>query len=344
MAHKKNDIGTVSGKYINPFTDFGFKKLFGEEPNKDLLIDFVNQLLLEQNISIKTLSYKKNEHLGKTDLDRKVVFDLYCENEKGEKFIVEMQKAKQKYFKDRTLYYSTFPIQEQGVKSSDWNYKLQSVFAIAILDFTFDDQDANNMVVTRAQIIDNKTQKVFYDKLTFIFVQMPVFDKSIEQLETRLDKWLYVLKNLDKFDRIPERIKDKIFEKVFKISEYQKLSEEERQAYEDSLKYYRDLKNSMDTAQEEGAKLAEERLLPIIEEERRLKEEERRLKEEAKLREEEERRLKEEERRLKEEAQLREEEANSKIIKLAKMLKEMNVSMAEMMEKTGLSKHEIEKL
>ncbi len=298
MAHKKNDIGTVSGKYINPFTDFGFKKLFGEEPNKDLLIDFVNQLLLEQNISIKTLSYKKNEHLGKTDLDRKVVFDLYCENEKGEKFIVEMQKAKQKYFKDRTLYYSTFPIQEQGVKSSDWNYKLQSVFAIAILDFTFDDQDANNMVVTRAQIIDNKTQKVFYDKLTFIFVQMPVFDKSLEQLETRLDKWL-------------------------KISEYQKLSEEERQAYEDSLKYYRDLKNSMDTAQEEGVKIAEERLLPIIEEERRLKEEER---------------------RLKEEAQLREEEANSKIIKLAKMLKEMNVSMAEIMEKTGLSKDEIEKL
>jgi len=145
-----------------------------------------------------------------------------------------------------------------------------------------------------------------------------------------LDKWLYVLKNLDKFDRIPERIKDKIFEKVFKISEYQKLSEEERQAYEDSLKYYRDLKNSMDTAQEEGVKIAEERLLPIIEEERRLKEE-------AKQRE-------KEERRLKEEAQLREEEANSKIIKLAKMLKEMNVSMAEMMEKTGLSKDEIEKL
>ena len=124
--------------FINPFTDFGFKKIFGEEPNKDLLIDFLNELLREHDASIKDLTYKKTEHLGKSDMDRNVVFDLFCENERGEKFIVEMQKAKQSFFKDRMLFYSTFPIQDQGIKKQNWNYNLKAVFAIGILDFTFE--------------------------------------------------------------------------------------------------------------------------------------------------------------------------------------------------------------
>ncbi len=78
------------GKYINPFTDFGFKKLFGEEANKDLLIDFLNALLAEKE-HIKDITYLKNEHLGRTESDRKAIFDLYCETESGDKFIVEMQ-------------------------------------------------------------------------------------------------------------------------------------------------------------------------------------------------------------------------------------------------------------
>ena len=84
-------------KYINPLTDFGFKKLFGEEVNKELLVDFLNELLPEQH-KIKELTYLKNEHLPISEQDRKAIFDLYCENEKGEKFIVEIQKAKQNYF------------------------------------------------------------------------------------------------------------------------------------------------------------------------------------------------------------------------------------------------------
>src|SRR3989339_1777886 len=99
--------------YVNPFTDFGFKKLFGEEVNKDLLIDFLNNLLLGEQ-QIKDLTYLKNEHLSSSDTERKAIFDLYCENERGEKFIVELQKAKQNFFKDRSVYYSTFPIQEQA--------------------------------------------------------------------------------------------------------------------------------------------------------------------------------------------------------------------------------------
>ena len=108
-------------KYINPFTDYGFKKLFGEELNKDLLLDFLNELLSKEQGLITDLTYLKSEHLGTTEVDRKAIFDLYCENERGEKFIVELQKSKQNFFKDRRLYYSTFPIREQA-KRADFGH------------------------------------------------------------------------------------------------------------------------------------------------------------------------------------------------------------------------------
>ncbi|MEO0340684.1 MAG: Rpn family recombination-promoting nuclease/putative transposase, partial [Bacteroidota bacterium] len=109
-------------KFINPLTDFGFKKLFGSEPNKDLLIDFLNELLPKKH-QIADLSYAQNEHQGQRIIDRTAIFDIYCIGENGERFIVEVQKAKQNYFKDRSVYYASFPIQEQGQKG-DWNYEL----------------------------------------------------------------------------------------------------------------------------------------------------------------------------------------------------------------------------
>lgn len=239
-------------RYINPFTDFGFKRLFGEEPNKDLLLDFLNELLKEEQGVIKNLTYLKNEHLGTTEIDRKAIFDLYCENEKGEKFIVELQKTKQNFFKDRTVYYSTFPIKEQA-KRADWNYELKSVYTIAILDFVFD-EDKNQPDKFRydVKLKDNETNKVFYDKLTFIYLEMPKFKKTAEQLETRFEKWLYVLKNLNRLDRVPDVLREKIFDKLFEIAEIAKFNQEQILSYEDSLKYYRDLKNSLDTAKAEG--------------------------------------------------------------------------------------------
>ena len=240
-------------KYINPFTDYGFKRLFGEEPNKNLLLDFLNELLKKEQGKIKELQYLKNENPTITELNRKAIFDLYCTNEKGEKFIVELQKTKQKFFKDRTVYYSTFPIQEQATIGSEWNYELKKVYTIAILDFVFD-EDKNNTEKFRydVKLTEQETKKIFYDKLTFIYLEMPKFNKNIEELETRFDKWLYVLKNLHKLERIPEKLKEKIFLQLFETAEIAKFSQKEYQDYENSLKYYRDLKNSLDTAKEEG--------------------------------------------------------------------------------------------
>ena len=239
-------------KYINPFTDYGFKKLFGEEPNKDLLLDFLNVLLKEEQGEIKDLTYLKSEHLGTSEIDRKAIFDLYCENEKGEKFIVELQKTKQNFFKDRTVYYSTFPIREQA-KRADWNYELKAVYTIAILDFVFD-EDKNDPKKFRYDIklTDTITKEVFYDKLTFIYLEMPKFNKTIDELETRFDKWLYVIRNLNRLDKVPDKLRERVFEKLFETAEIAKFTPAQIRSYEDSLKYYRDLKNSLDTAKEEA--------------------------------------------------------------------------------------------
>ncbi|HEX2958145.1 MAG TPA: Rpn family recombination-promoting nuclease/putative transposase [Chitinispirillaceae bacterium] len=240
----------MKDRYINPFTDFGFKRLFGEEPNKEILIDFLNSLLKGKE-QIKDLTYGNNEHLGRSHADRKAIFDLYCENDKGEKFIVEIQKTKQKFFKDRSIYYSTFPITKQAERG-EWNFELKAVYTIAILDFTFDDEDRDKTVVSHVQLMETTKKIVFYDKLTFVYLQMPNFNKTEEELEERFDKWLYVFKNLDKLHGRPQRLQERVFEKLFSIAEIAKFTPEEVQEYEDSLMVYRDLKNSIDTAREEG--------------------------------------------------------------------------------------------
>ena len=242
----------MKAKYINPFTDFGFKKIFSEEASKPLLIDFLNALLPEQS-KIIDLTFKNTEQLGLTDLDRKAIYDIYCENDKGEKFIVELQKAKQNYFKERTIYYATFPIREQAEKG-DWNYKLRAVYCIGILDFTFDDYETEperNEVVHTIKL-KNQNGKVFYDKLTYIYLEMPNFIKQETELSTRLDKWLYFIKNLEDFQSIPAIFKDEVFAQAFEKAELANLEPAELDKYENSLKVYRDLIGVIDTAFDEG--------------------------------------------------------------------------------------------
>ncbi|KGE84861.1 Rpn family recombination-promoting nuclease/putative transposase [Phaeodactylibacter xiamenensis] len=250
-------MSALEDKYINPLTDFGFKKLFGTEPNKVLLIDFLNQILPKRH-KIKDLSYSRNEQMGLNELDRKAVFDLYCIGESGERFIVEIQKAKQNYFKDRSIYYSSFPIQEQA-KKGEWNYRLEPVYTVGILDFVFDDHKSDNELL---HIVELKNQKceVFYDKLKFIYIELPKFKKSEEELESHFDKWLYVFKHLSDLQDRPKRLQDKIFERLFEAAEIAKFTPEEREAYEESLKHYRDLKNVVDTSREEGIKEVAKRM------------------------------------------------------------------------------------
>ena len=239
----------LQDKYINPFTDFGFKKLFGSEPNKDLLIDFLNQVLPAKH-QIKDLSYASTEKLGNTETDRGAIFDLYCIGENGERFIVEMQKAKQNFFKDRSVYYTSFPIQEQA-KKGDWNYQLAAVYMVGVLDFTFSEDEAEQEVRHEVQLKDQNCQ-VFYDKLTYIYLEMPNFRKAEAELQTNFDKWMYILQQLPNLQNRPQALQERIFQKLFEAAEIAKFTPEEKNQYEESLKYYRDLKNVVDTSFDDG--------------------------------------------------------------------------------------------
>ena len=242
----------IEERYISLLTDFGFKRIFGTKPNKDLLINFLNSLFEGFQV-IKDVKYLNSEHVGDVFAERKAIFDVYCENERGEKFIVEMQNAYQKYFKDRSLFYSTFPIREQAPKGADWNFKLERVYTVALLNFdlkeeAFDQDDINHDV----GLLDKKTHKVFNDKLSFKYVEIAKFDKTEDELVTLYDKWLYVLKNLSRLDERPAVLKEKVFTKLFEEAEIAKFTPTELKEYEDSLKAYRDVKNSIDTALEKG--------------------------------------------------------------------------------------------
>ncbi|MCI5125544.1 MAG: Rpn family recombination-promoting nuclease/putative transposase, partial [Candidatus Electrothrix sp. AR5] len=147
---------------------------------------------------------------------------------------------------------STFPIREQAERD-DWNFKLKAVYTVAILDFVFD-EDKNQPEKYRydVKLTDVDTNRIFYDKLTFIYLEMPKFKKSLEDLETRFDKWLYVIKNLNRLERLPETLRGEVFEQLFDSAEIARFTPDQVRSYEKSLKYYRDLKNSLDTAFDEG--------------------------------------------------------------------------------------------
>lgn len=223
----------LKDKYINPYTDFGFKVLFGTEMNKELLLSFVNSLFKGKEI-IRDLTYLNTEHLGNSEVDRRAVFDVYCENEKGEKILIEMQRGEQQFFKDRSLYYSTFPIREQGEKG-EWDYHLKAVYVIGILNFTFDHKD-EGYFHHEVQLMDIHTKEIFYDKLTFVYLEMPKFNKREEELDGMFDKWLFVLRNLSRLMERPKALQERVFTKLFDAAEIAKFTKEQYEAYEDSLK------------------------------------------------------------------------------------------------------------
>ena len=239
-------------KYIDPFTDFGFKHIFGKAPHKDLLIHFLNGIFNGRKI-ITDLVYNNNEHKGRRPEIRKTIFDLYCTGNNGEKFIIEMQKAKSAYFKDRTIFYTANLIQEQGISvNANWNYQLPEVYIIAIMDFCFDDS-LPGQYLHDVRLIDSDSNQQFYQKLNYIFIEMPKFNKTEAQLETDQDCWLFSLNKLQEINEIPVTLsKKKEFIKLFNIAEVSGLNPQEMNAYEESLKIRRDNYSVMETMKMEG--------------------------------------------------------------------------------------------
>lgn len=238
--------------YINPLTDFGFNRLFFTELNKDLLIDFLNEIIPEPD-KIIDLQYQPTVLHSELEEERKAIFDIFCTNEKGEYFIVEMQRAKQAYFRDRSLYYASHPVQKQAPKGK-WDFHLKAVYFIGILDFVLFDEAEEDAAhyLEYVQLIRQRTGTLYSKKLNFALVELPKFHKTEAELETNTDRWLFCLRNLSRLTSRPEAVQGRIFEKLFKSAEIKQLTTNEMKAYKKSILEYDDVRSAVDFAREEG--------------------------------------------------------------------------------------------
>ena len=243
----------IPERYINPITDFGFKRLFGTESNKDLLIDFLNAIIgLKKKECIRDVTFLPPEQLGTTKDDRKAVLDIYCKTEQGDHVIVEMQSEPVQFFKDRSVFYSAFPIRDQAIKGKKWNFELKAVYAVGLLNFCFSDGKDDKTYLHRVKLMDIEARTVFYDKLTFVFAELPKFKKKETELKTQLDKWLYAINHLCELDKPSPALSGKMFEKLFYEAAVASLTTMEANAYAESQKQFLYYVNSIDFAAKQG--------------------------------------------------------------------------------------------
>ncbi|MCT1526216.1 Rpn family recombination-promoting nuclease/putative transposase [Sphingobacterium hotanense] len=224
--------------YIDPTTDFGFKRIFGTDANKDLLKAFLNELFRGRK-TIADLYYNKNEHVGDTEEIGTVIFDLTCTADNGEQFIIEVQRSSQINLKKRMLYYGSKLISDQAPKGGrkDWNYDISEVYVIVLMDgFKMPDGGKSNDFLHDVCLCKRETGEVFYGDLGFIYLELINFTKEEADLQNDLEGWFYVLKNMSSLDKLPTYLRKPVFEKLFQIAEYGKLSKEEKEMYDVSLK------------------------------------------------------------------------------------------------------------
>lgn len=236
------------GKFINPFTDYGFKKIFGQEISKDLLIDFLNDLLRGERV-ITDLTFLNNEQLPEYDEGRGLIYDIYCCTDTGEKIIVEMQNKSQVHFKERALYYLSNAIVQQGEKGNEWKFHIKAVYGVFFMNFLF-----NSNVKLRTDVIlaDRDTGELFTDRMRQVFIALPLFKKEEAECETDFERWIYTLKNMETLKRMPFKARKAVFEKLEEIADVSSLSKEERRRYENSVNVYRTNLCVLDAAVQEG--------------------------------------------------------------------------------------------
>lgn len=244
-------------QYINPFTDEGFKRLFGQEEHKILLISFLNRLFAGE-IVITDVTYLDKEALPNDDDGKKFVYDIYCTLDTGEHVRVEMQNRRQDYFKQRTIVYASRALERQTRRGDQWGYdELKAVYCISFLNFSLEKHKGALMI--DGQIIDRKTGEVVNPYMRLIYIQIPEMTKSLEECDTDFERWIYLLKNVTTMTTIPNYLKANIEEiKYFEeVMDKASMTEAERNRYEESLKAYRDEVSIIKSARNEGLEIGE---------------------------------------------------------------------------------------
>ena len=236
-------------KFINPFTDIGFKKIFGQEVSKDLLIDFLNNLLKGERV-INDVRFLDKEQLGFYDDDRSLIYDVLCETPGGERIIVEMQNRSQPYYKRRSIYYAAQAVVRQGERGKGWQYDVKAVYCISFLNFQ--QNDISERFRVDVTLMDMETKQSFSELLRLIYLQLPLFTKDYTECENDFERWICVLKDMDIMNRLPDAAKNSVFKKLAEIGELSSLTYEERLKYDDALKRYRDTLAVMEGQKQEG--------------------------------------------------------------------------------------------
>ena len=237
--------------YINPFTDIGFKRIFGQEFSKPLLIDFLNNLLIGEK-RIVNLKFLDKELPPVFVDDRSLIYDIYCELDDNEKIIVEMQNCEQSFFKRRSIYYVSEAIARQGEKGPDWQYDIKAVYLIAFLNFRR--PDIGEEFRTDVMLMNKKSKEIFSDKLRLVYLQLPLFEKGVDECENDFDRWIYVLKNMETIKRLPWAAQNSVFQKLAEIADVSSLTKEERLHYDEALRKYRDTLCVLESAEQRGLK------------------------------------------------------------------------------------------
>ena len=217
----------AGGIYQNMLNDFGFKYVFGRPK---FLIAFLNELLKGEE-KIKKVKYLNSEYLGKTNADRRAVFDILCTNNNGEQILLEMQNIYQKHFLDRSIFYGSSLIQRQG-KKGKWDFHLKPTSVICILNFIPDELKGSNDPTIHSKLTDIKTKQVISDKFNYIYVTLPKFRKEKEELVTRMDFWLYTLIHSRKMLEVPTIItQDRLFNNLLSTIKINKLTPTDMRVY-----------------------------------------------------------------------------------------------------------------
>ncbi len=259
-----------AGHFVNPFTDLGFKIIFGQPASKDLLITLLNELLVgEHRIEDLTL-LDKEDHADNVS-DAGIIYDLYCLTSKGEYIIVEMQNRSHNNFIDRTLYYmcraigrqvnnisekrkkeielrlgqkadelqngdDVFMLREQKIDKYGSKYKLSTVYGVFLMNFK--EPILKERFRTDTVIADRETGEVINPHFRQIYLQFPYFNKELEECETLYDKLIYALKNMRYWSRMPDALKEQVFYRLGELAAVANLSEEDRLAYDKAMDRY----------------------------------------------------------------------------------------------------------
>ena len=208
------------GKYINPFTDWGFKRLFGQEFSKDLLISFLNDLLVGE-LQVK---------------------NVYCETDMGERFILEMQNRWQPNFLDRSICYACRSVLEQvdkGKKERENAYRFLPIYTVCFMNYMPDHEELSKFR-TDIVLADKESGEIASNKLRFIYLVLPLFEKNVDECVTDFDKWIYVLKHMEALSRMPFTAQKEIFKQLEEYADSHRLTRKEWEAYENSLWIARD--------------------------------------------------------------------------------------------------------